>query len=45
MRAAYSVTDYLTVSATYYLFKLIDTAPGAANPDTGRLQLDASFKF
>ncbi|GDY19100.1 hypothetical protein LBMAG56_04450 [Verrucomicrobiota bacterium] len=45
MRAAYSVTDYLTVSATYYLFKLIDTAPGAANPDTGRLQIDASFKF
>ena len=45
MRAAYSVTDYLTLSATYYLFKLIDTAPGAANPDTGRLQIDASFKF
>ena len=45
MRAAYSITDYLTVSATYYLFKLIDTAPGAANPDTGRIQIDASFKF
>jgi polyhydroxyalkanoate synthesis regulator phasin len=45
IRGAYSPTDYLTLSVTYYLFKLIDTTPGAANPDTGRIQVDAAFKF
>lgn len=45
MRAAYSPKESLTLSVTYYLFKLIDTAPGAANPDTGRIQVDASWKF
>lgn len=44
-RAAYSPKDSLTLSVTYYLFKLIDSAPGAANPDTGRIQIDAAWKF
>ena len=45
MRGAYSLNDALTLSVTYYLFKLIDSPVGAANPDTGRIQIDASWKF
>ncbi len=47
LRAAYSPYDSLTLSATYYLFELIDKPPGTggANSQAGRLQVDAAIKF
>lgn len=45
MRAAYSPTDSLTLSCTYYLFSLIDKPAGALSSQTGRIQIDAAWKF
>ena len=43
LRAAYSPYDSLTVSATYFLFDVIQGR--TKDSDTGRLQIDASLKF
>lgn len=43
MRAAYSPYDSLTLSATYFLFDVIQGR--TKNSETGRLQIDASLKF
>ncbi len=43
MRAAYSPYDSLTLSATYFLFDLIEGK--TKDSETGRLQVDASVKF
>jgi hypothetical protein len=45
MRAAYSPTDSLTLACTYYLFDLLDKPVGATFSQSGRIQIDAAFKF
>ena len=45
MRGAYSPTDSLTLSVNYYLFDLIDKPVGALSSTTGRIQIDAAWKF
>jgi len=45
-KLVYSVTDSLSLAATYYLTELIDHPVSPyKNSDTGRLQVDASLKF
>ena len=45
MRAAYSPYDSLTLAVTYYLFDLLDKPAGALSSKTGRIQVDAAWKF
>lgn len=44
-KCAYSPTDSLTVSLTYFLTELIDEIPAGSESDAGRLQLSALWKF
>ena len=45
MRVAYSPYDSLTLAATYYLFELINESPAGSGNQTGRLQVDAMWRF
>ena len=44
-KAAYNFTDSLSMGVTYFLTDLIDKTGQTAKGDTGRLQVDASWKF
>jgi hypothetical protein len=44
-KLAYSVTDSLSLAATYFLTELIDRPVSVSSSATGRLQVDASLKF
>lgn len=44
VKASYSPYDSVTLGITYFLTEIIDQ-PTASSVDTGRLQVDASFKF
>lgn len=44
-KAVYSFTDSLSLGATYFLTDLIDRPVSAYSSTTGRLQVDANWKF
>jgi len=45
VKLSYSPYDALTLSATYFRTEVVDEVPEGSNSKTGRLQIDALFRF